>query len=227
MDLFDTLDRQDVAGRRLGELVSAVAGADGDGQGIDLSALDEVGGFFRVGQHLAVIQNTFRTNAVFFTGHAGFQRTQHAQLAFHGNAAGVSERHHATGNVDVVVVIGRRLAVFTQRAVHHHRAEAQLDRALADVRAGAVVLVHNHRDVRKLFDRGEDQVTQKRRTGVLAGTGRSLDDHRGVGLVGRFHNGAHLFQVVYVESWNAVAEFGCVVQHLAHADKCHCLCLSR
>ncbi len=204
-----------------------MAGADGDGQGIDLSALDEVSGFFRVSQHLAVIQNAFRTHAVFFTGHAGFQRTQHAQLAFHGNATGVSEGHNTTGNVDVVVVICWGLAVFTQRAVHHDRAEAQLDRALADVRAGAVVLVHDHRDMWKLFNRCKDQVTQKRRTGVFAGTGRGLNDHRGVGLVGRFHNGAHLFQVIYVEGWNAVAEFGRVVQHLAHADKCHCLFLSR
>jgi hypothetical protein len=37
------------------------------------------------------------------------------------------------GNADVVVVVGRGLAVLAQRAVHHHRAEAQLNRALADV----------------------------------------------------------------------------------------------
>ena len=62
---------------------------------------------------------------------------------------------------------------------------------------------------------------------VFAGTGRSLDDHGGVGLVSGFHDGAHLLKVVDVEGWNAIAEFGCVVQHLAHADKCHCESLSR
>ncbi|MNF68670.1 hypothetical protein D3C84_505330 [compost metagenome] len=90
-----------------------------------------------------------------------------------------------------------------------------------------MVLVHAHRDVREFFDRGQDQVTQEWRAGVFTGAGRSLDDHRGVSLVSGFHDGAHLLKVVDVEGWNAVAELGCVVQHLAHADKCHCVCLSR
>src|SRR5207253_9399547 len=47
VDFLDAVDGQHVAGRWLGELVGAVAGADGDGQGVDLSALDEVSGFFR------------------------------------------------------------------------------------------------------------------------------------------------------------------------------------
>lgn len=227
MDFLDAVDRQHVTGRRLGELVGAVAGADGDGQGIDLSLLDEVGGLFRVGQHLAVIQHAFGADTVFFTGHAGFQRTQATQLAFHRNAAGVGHGHGLLSHTDVVFVVGRGLAVFAQGAVHHHRAEAQLNGALADVRAGAVVLVHAHRDVRELFDGRQDQVAQERRASIFAGTGRSLDDHRGVSLVSGFHDGAHLLKVVDVEGWNAVAVLGCVVQHLAHADKCHCVCLSR
>lgn len=130
------------------------------------------------------------------------------------------------GHAHVVVIVGRGLAVGTQRAVHHHRAEAQLDRTLADVRAGAVVLVHAHRNVREFFDSGQDQVAQEWRTGVFACTRRSLNDDRRIGLVRGFHDGAHLFEVVDVESWNAVAEFGRVVQHLAHADECHCICIS-
>jgi len=204
-----------------------VGSTDGNCQGIYLGALDEVSRFFRVGQHLAVIQNAFCTDAVFFASHTGFQRTQAAQLAFNRYAASVRQGNGLLSHANVVVVVGRGLAVFTQRAVHHHRAEAQLDRALAHVRAGAVVLVHAHRDMREFFDCSQDQVTQERSTRVLARTGRSLNDHRGVGLVSGFHNGAHLLKVVYVEGWNAVAEFGGVVQHLAHADKCHCVCLSR
>ena len=57
VDFLDALDRQGVPGRRLGELVGAVAGADGDGQGVDLGLLHEVGGFFRIGQQLAVVQH--------------------------------------------------------------------------------------------------------------------------------------------------------------------------
>lgn len=73
VDFLDALDRQGVPGRRLGELVGAVAGADGDGQGVDLGLLHEVGGFFRIGQQLAVVQHAFRADAVFLAGHAGFQ----------------------------------------------------------------------------------------------------------------------------------------------------------
>src|SRR5690606_41034587 len=178
----------DLAGWRLGELVSAVAGADGDGQGVDLGLLHEVGSLFRVGQQLAVIQHAFGTHAIFFTGHAGFQAAQAAQLAFYGYAAGMGEGDSLLGYADVVVVVGRCLAVFTDRAVHHHRGKAQLDRALADIRAGTVVLVHAHRDMRELLDRRQDQVTQDRRTGVFARTGRSLNDHRGVRFVGRVHD---------------------------------------
>jgi hypothetical protein len=43
---------------------------------------------------------------------------------------------------------------------------------------GAVVLVHAHRDVRELLDRGQDQVAQEGGAGVLAGTGGRLHDHR-------------------------------------------------
>src|SRR5690606_33618519 len=114
----------------------------GNGQGVDLGLGDEVSGFFRIGQQLAVIQGAFCTDAVFFTGHTGFQRTQAAQLTLYRHATSVGESDGLLSDADVVFVIGRRLAVFTQRAIHHDRAEAQLDRALADVRAGAVILVH-------------------------------------------------------------------------------------
>ena len=227
VDGFDAIDGQNVAGRRLGELVGAVAGTDSNGQGVDLGAGHKVSGFFGVGQHLAVIQDAFGADAIFFTGLAGFQRTQAAQLAFYRYAAGVGEGYGLRSDAHVVVVVSRGLAVDAQGAVHHHRAEAQLDGALADVRAGAVVLVHAHRDMREFFDCSQDQVAQERGTGIFASAGRGLNDYRRVGLVSGFHDGAHLFKVVDVESGYAIAEFGGVVQHLAHADKCHCMCLSQ
>ena len=90
-----------------------------------------------------------------------------------------------------------------------------------------MVLVHAHRDVREFFDGSQDQVAQEGRTGVLAGTSGGLDDDRRIGLVGGFHDGAHLLEVVDVEGRHAVAEFGGVVEHLAHADKCHGVSVSR
>ncbi len=43
----------------------AVAGADGDGQRVHAGQLHEFGCFFRVGQHLAVVQLALETVAVF------------------------------------------------------------------------------------------------------------------------------------------------------------------
>src|SRR5690606_3246461 len=112
VDCLDAIDGQDVTGRRFGELVGAVAGADGNGQGIDLGAFDEVSSLFRVGVHLAVVENTVGAGAVFFTGSAGLQAAQATQFAFHGNAAGVGHGDGLLGHAYVVLIVGRGLAVF-------------------------------------------------------------------------------------------------------------------
>ena len=57
-----------------------------------------------------------------------------------GDADLVRHLDHGAGDLDVVVEARRGLAVLLQRAVHHHRAEAQVDGASADLGAGAVVL---------------------------------------------------------------------------------------
>jgi hypothetical protein len=189
-----------------------VASANSDGQGVDLGFLDEVRRFFRIGQHLAVVEGTLRTDAVFFTGLAGFEGAEATEFAFYGDTTGVGHFDGATGNVDVVFVVGGGFAIFAQGAVHHDGAEAELDGALAHGRAGAVVLVHDHRDVREFFNGGQDEVAQERGAGVFAGTGGGLDNHRGVGFVGGFHDGAHLFQVVHVEGGHTVTMLGGVVQ---------------
>ncbi len=92
---------------------------------------------------------------------------------------------------------------------------------MANSRAGAVILMHHHGDVGEFFHGRQNQMTQERRTGVFAGTGGGLHDHRAVGLISRFHDGAHLFQIVYVECGHAVALFGGVVQQLSHTDESH------
>ena len=55
------------------------------------------------------------------------------------------------------------------------------------------------------------QVAQIGFTGVFARARRSLQDHRTVGLLRRFHDGLHLLQVVDVECGHAVAVFGGMV----------------
>jgi hypothetical protein len=97
-----------------------VAGADGNGQRVELRGLHELGGFLGVGEQRGVVEHAFCADAVLFTGHAGFERTQAAQLAFDRDADLVRQLHDLAGHVDVVVEGRRRLAVFVQRTVHHH-----------------------------------------------------------------------------------------------------------
>jgi hypothetical protein len=57
--------------------------------------------------------------------------------------------------------------------------------------------------------------------GVLAGPGAGLQDHRRADFVGGSHHGLHLFEVVDVESRNAVAVGGGVVEQFAHGNERH------
>ena len=204
MDGLDAINGQDVTGRRAGELVGAVGGADGDGQRVDLGLLDEVGGFFGVGQQHGVIQ----------VAAAVLQGAQAAQFAFDGNATGMRQLGHLGGNLHVVLVGGRGLGIFLQGAIHHDRAEAALDRAEANGRRGAMILVHTDRNFRIGFQCGKDQVTQKGLTRIFAGAGGYLDQRGAVGFLGGFHDGMKLLEVVDVEGRYAVIVFGCVIQQL-------------
>ncbi|MCY1203348.1 hypothetical protein D9M72_148500 [compost metagenome] len=218
VDFLDAGDRQDVAGGLARELVGAVAGADGDGQRVQLGLAHEIGRLFRIGQQLIHGQLAVGAVAVFLVALHGFQRTQAAQLAFDRHAQLVRDVHDLLGHVHVVVVVGDGLAVFLERAVHHDAGEAQVDGALADLGRLAVVLVHDHGDVRIGFHGGLDQVLQEAFARVLARAGRGLHDHRAVGLRSGFHDGLDLLQVVDVESRDAVAVLGGVVEQLAHGD---------
>jgi len=84
-----------------------------------------------------------------------------------------------------------------------------------------VILVHYDRDVRVGFDGGIDEVAQEGFPRIFAGACRGLHDHGAVQLAGGFHDGLNLFQVVDVESGQAIAEFCRVIKQLAHGDECH------
>ena len=64
VDLLDAVDAQHLASGLLGELVGAVAGADGDGQGIHLGLGDEVRGLVGIGQQGGVVQRALGAVAV-------------------------------------------------------------------------------------------------------------------------------------------------------------------
>ena len=120
VDFFDAVDAQYVACGRTGKFIRAVAGADGDGQGIHAGVANEAGGVFYAGEHLVVREFADSSYTVFFTGFTGFQIAQYTDFAFYRYAAGMGEFDHSAGGFHVVFIAGRGFAVFHQRAVHHH-----------------------------------------------------------------------------------------------------------
>ena len=215
MDRHDAVHGQDVTCGRAGELVSAMAGANGDGQGVHPGLGHKVLGLQRVGQHLLVAEFALGAHTVFFARLAGLQRAQAAQFALHRHAHGVRHFAHLLGHAHVVLVAGRCLGIGHERAIHHHTRKARANGLLALCGGGTVVLMQNHRNVGVRLDSGQHQVAQIGLARVFARTGRSLQDDRAVGGLCGLHDGLHLFEVVDVECGHAVAEFGGVVENLA------------
>ena len=91
--------------RLLVELVSAVAGADGDGQRVHAGALRKLDSLIGIGDVL---------QARAAGAMAVFHAAQHANLAFNGHAALVRVVDHAARHVHVFVERRRRLAVFLE-----------------------------------------------------------------------------------------------------------------
>jgi hypothetical protein len=168
-----------------------------------------------------MIQLALGAVTVFLVAHARFKAAQHAQFALDRHAAAMRHVHHAAGDVHVVGVVGRRLAVFLQRAVHHHRGEAELDGGGAGGRAVAMVLVHADRDVRIHLGAGVDDVLQHDVVGVGARAAAGLHDHGGVHLLGGLHDSQGLFHVVDVEGGQAIAVLGGVIEKLTKRDARH------
>ena len=87
---------------------------------------------------------------------------------------------------------------------------------MANAGALPVVLVHDQWNVRPLLGGGLNQVLDEGLACVFAGTGAGLQDDRSAHLVSGGHDGLDLLEIVDVESWNAIAVNGRMVQQLAH-----------
>jgi hypothetical protein len=109
------------------------------------------------------------------------------------------------GDADIVVPVARGLAVGLQRAVHHHRGEAGLDRGHAGRRLVAVVEMHADGNVRIDFGDRVHHVLEHDVVGIGARAARGLDDHRRIDTrVGGLHDRQRLLHVVDVEGGHAV-----------------------
>ena len=186
-----------------------MAGADRDGERVHAGLVDEVDRLIGIGQvHLA------RAVAI-------LDPAERAELALDADALRVRGLDDAPCDLDVVLVVRRRLAVGEQRPVHHHAREPELDRVEARLRLVAVVEVEHDRDLRRRLGGRGDQVAHV----VLARVGerpaRDLDDHRRVDLLCRGDDALDLLHVVRVERSDAVAALGGLVEHLAQCGKGH------
>jgi hypothetical protein len=124
VDFLDAVDGQDVAGGLARELVGAVRGADGDGQRVELGGLDEVGGLLRIGQQHRVVELAF--GAVPSSSPASPVSSEPRQPS---SPSTVTPRRGPSappcGSRRRCTRSPTGLAVFLQRAVHHHRREAR------------------------------------------------------------------------------------------------------
>ena len=221
VDFLDHVHGQDVAVRLAGELVGAVAGAHGNGQGIDPGGADEVHSLVGIGQQLVVAERAFEAVAVFLLAHAGFQGTQNPELTFYRSPDPVGHVHDIAGDPDIVIVVGGGLAVGHQGAVHHHRGEAVLDGRGAGGFVIAVVLVHADRDVGIHLRQGIDQVLQNDVIGIGARAAAGLDDDRGIHGISGLKDRQTLFHIVDVEGGHAIALLGGVIEKLSQCDPGH------
>ena len=149
VDLDQAVHFQRFARGLLGELVSAVAGANGDGQGVQAGELYELGSLRGIGE----VAQAVEPGAV-----AVFDAAQTTDFAFHRDPLGMGHLHHFARGLDVVVKAGGRLAIRHQRPIHHDAGEAQFDGGLAGLHAVAVVQVKHQGNFRIEFRRRQHEV---------------------------------------------------------------------
>lgn len=167
-----------------------------------------------------MIQGAFKAVTIFLFALAGFERAQHAQFAFNRDADHVRDVHHLAGDADIISPIAGSLAVFLERAIHHHRRKASGNGRQAGFRAVAMVLMHTDRDLGIQLDRGLNQLEHDI-IGISAGAPAGLQNDRAIGLLGGGHNRQHLFHIVDVKRRQAIAILGRMVEQLAHRNQSH------
>ena len=171
------------------ELERAVGGADGDGQRVYAGALGKFLNLIRIGVGGVLGLNL---NLILNAG-------QTAQLALNGNVAVVSILNNLAGQSDVLFEgqVG---------AVDHDGGKATVDAALAGLEIGAVIQMHNDRQI-GVLNSSLDQLHQVYVLGVLARARGYLQDQRSILQLGAFGNALNDLHVVYVERAQRVAAF--------------------
>ena len=118
---------------------------------------------------------------------------------------------------------GYVLLVRQVRTVDHHRREAHVDAALAQLERVAVVEVQYDGNVLAEFlgilDGALGHVTQQRLVGILACAGRNLEDYGRRSLDASRNDSLHLLHVVEVECRDGITAFDGLGEHVARVHK--------
>jgi len=201
LDLVEDIEAEVGLGAR-GELDDTVAGADGDGEGVDASALDKVDDLVGVGVvaglGLDIILDT----------------SEDTELTLDSDVVLVGVLDDLLGQSDV-------LLVGESRAVDHDVAEAAGNAINAELVAVTVIEVEGDGDALAV---GGDllgvlngtlgHVTQKSLVGIGTSTARNLQDNRALCLDASSDDSLHLLHVVEVEGRNCEALLDGVGEHL-------------
>ena len=219
LDLVEDVETELGVGAGL-ELVGAVGGADGDGEGVNTSALDKV--LDLLGASVVV---DLGLDVVLDTG-------ENAELTLDGDVAGVGVLDDLLGEGDV-------LLVGEGGAVDHDVGEAGLDARDNELEAVTVVKVEADGDALAVLgdllgvlNSTLGHVAEEGLVGVVAGTLGNLEDDGALGLDAGRDDGLHLLHVVEVEGGDGEATLDGVLEHLAGVHKTelfvgnHCCCLN-
>ena len=176
---------------RARKLERAMAGADGDCQGIAATAFNEFARLFRIGQ----FGFRFADRNVFF--HAA----EHAQLRLDNNTLGMGSIHNALRDGDILI---KRLAA----GINHHRAvKSGFDAVIA---SGFIAVVKMHRENSFLVDliRRADKTLEESLVGITARALADLDDERRLRIQIATEQAYNLLEIVDVIGANGIFAIG-------------------
>ena len=169
------------------EFIRAVAGADGDGEGVAARLLGEFANLVGLGE-----AGVLRLHV-----HRVLDARELPQLRFDHDAAVVRVFDYLAGDFNVFFE-------GVVRSVDHDGSEPVLDCRLAGLEVGTVVEVQNDGQTRRFLG-GEYEVAQIHGVGIFARARRNLQDERGIALLARFHDTLNGLHVVHVERADRIA----------------------
>ena len=186
------------------ELVSAVAGADGNRQGVNAGAGHEILHLLGIGElSLVGLDADFILNA-----------GELAELGLDGNVILMSVLRDAAGFLNVLLIgLGG--------AVEHHRGKAAVDAVLADLVACAVIKMQGDRNVGIHLHSGLNELHQIGVVGVLARAGGNLQNDGSIQLLAGFGDALDDFHVVHIESADSIAAFVGLLEHFLRIYQRH------